>query len=77
MTLHIDPRAGSADLIEPMRALGIPVEEKWLNSGDISFTGRGEGGVYAVLPPGRLVPTKTRLFLDAVSASIKAGWQRH
>ncbi|WP_246174478.1 LysR family transcriptional regulator [Bradyrhizobium paxllaeri] len=41
------------------------------------WTGRGEGGVYAVLPPGRLVPTKTRLFVDAISASIKAGWQRH
>jgi DNA-binding transcriptional LysR family regulator len=40
------------------------------------WTGRGEGGVYAVLPPGRLVPTKTRLFVDTISESIKAGWQR-
>ena len=40
------------------------------------WTGRGEGGVYAILPPGRLVPAKTRLFVDAISASIKTGWQR-
>lgn len=36
--------------------------------------GKGEGGVYAVLPPGRLVPAKTRLFVDEVARSIKAGW---
>lgn len=38
--------------------------------------GKGEGGVYAVLPPGRLVPTKTRLFVDEVARSIKAGWAK-
>ena len=36
--------------------------------------GRGEGGVYAVLPPGHLVPTKTRLFVDEISKAVKAGW---
>jgi len=35
-----------------------------------------DGGVYAILPPGRLVPTKTRVFVDAISDSIKAGWGR-
>lgn len=38
--------------------------------------GKGEGGVYAVLPPGRLVPAKTRLFVDEVARSIKAGWAK-
>jgi DNA-binding transcriptional LysR family regulator len=38
--------------------------------------GKGEGGVYVVLPPGRLVPTKTRIFVDEISKSIKAGWSR-
>ncbi|PXW65911.1 LysR substrate-binding domain-containing protein [Methylobacterium sp. B4] len=38
--------------------------------------GRETGGVYAVLPPGRLVPAKTRLFVDAVSHGIRAGWAR-
>lgn len=38
--------------------------------------GKGEGGVYAVLPPGRLIPAKTRLFVDEIAGSIKAGWAR-
>ncbi|WP_019904799.1 LysR family transcriptional regulator [Methylobacterium sp. 77] len=38
--------------------------------------GREDGGVYAVMPPGRLVPAKTRLFVDEVAAAIKAGWIR-
>ena len=36
--------------------------------------GKGDGGVYAILPPGRLIPTKTRLFVDEIAKSIKAGW---
>lgn len=36
--------------------------------------GTGDGGVYAILPPGRLIPTKTRLFVDEIAKSIKAGW---
>lgn len=44
MTMFIDPRGGSCDLIEPMRALGVKVKEKLMNSGDIAFTGRGEKG---------------------------------
>ena len=38
--------------------------------------GRNAGGVYAMLPPGRLVPTKTRLFMDEIARAIKAGWGR-
>lgn len=40
------------------------------------WTGKGDGGVYAILPPGRLVPTKTRVFVDIVAETIKAGWGR-
>jgi DNA-binding transcriptional LysR family regulator len=40
------------------------------------WQGKDEGGVYAISPPGRLVPTKTRVFIDAVAESIKAGWGR-
>ncbi len=36
--------------------------------------GKGQGGVYAVLPPGRLVPAKTRVFVDEIAGAIKAGW---
>jgi len=38
--------------------------------------GKGEGGVYAVLPPGRLIPAKTRLFVDEIAKAIKSGWAR-
>ncbi|TPP05034.1 LysR family transcriptional regulator [Rhizobium glycinendophyticum] len=40
------------------------------------WTGKSEGGVYAILPHGRLVPTKTRLFVDEVAQVIKSGWSR-
>jgi len=35
-----------------------------------------EGGVYAIMPPGRLVPTKTRLFVDEMTESIRSGWYK-
>ena len=34
------------------------------------------GGIYAVMPPGRLVPIKTRLFVDEISESIRSGWYK-
>lgn len=40
------------------------------------WTGKGDGGVYAILPPGRLVPTKTRVFVDTIAEAIKTGWGR-
>jgi DNA-binding transcriptional LysR family regulator len=40
------------------------------------WSGAGSGGVYAILPPGRLVPAKTRLFVEEVARAIKAGWAR-
>ena len=38
--------------------------------------GKEDDGVYAILPPGRLVPTKTRVFVEEVTQSIKAGWSQ-
>lgn len=35
---------------------------------------REEGGIYAVMPPGRLIPAKSRLFVDEIATPIKAGW---
>ena len=40
------------------------------------WSGPETGGVYAVLPPGRLVPAKTRLFVEAIARGIRAGWAR-
>ncbi len=42
--LYVDDRAGSDELVEPLRKLGLPVEEKRLKSADIAFTGRGVNG---------------------------------
>jgi DNA-binding transcriptional LysR family regulator len=39
-----------------------------------AWAGRRDGGIYAILPPGPSIPTKTRVFVDAVAASINAGW---
>jgi ERCC4-type nuclease len=51
MTMLIDPQGANADgkgssrdLIEPMRALGVRVREKLLDSADVMFVGRGNGG---------------------------------
>lgn len=40
----VDPRAGSNELVHPLRAAGLPVEEHTLEFGDVAFLGRGENG---------------------------------
>ena len=42
--LLIDRREGSHDLVKPLLAMGLPIEEVTLDFGDIAFTGRGNGG---------------------------------
>jgi ERCC4-type nuclease len=42
-SLYVDYREGSHDLVAPLTALGLMVEEVTLDSGDVSFIGRGEG----------------------------------
>jgi ERCC4-type nuclease len=44
VTLLVDPRQGSHELVAPLRKLGLPVEETWLDAGDVAFTGKGEAG---------------------------------
>lgn len=46
--IRIDGRAGSKDLIAPLRQLGVPVEEATLPAGDVEIMGVG--------PEGRTVP---------------------
>lgn len=43
--IALDNRAGSKDLFKPLAKLGLPVELMRLDSGDVAFIGRGEGGV--------------------------------
>lgn len=40
----VDPRAGSRELVAPLRAAGLPVEESHLDFGDVCWVGRGAGG---------------------------------
>ena len=42
--LFVDYRAGSHELVAPLQALGLPIEETTLEFGDVAFEGRGEGG---------------------------------
>jgi DNA-binding transcriptional LysR family regulator len=73
-------------LMAAIRGAGITFTPDWLagpalREGKLvevlpGWTGKGDGGVYAVLPPGRLVPTKTRVFVEEIAKSVKAGWNR-
>lgn len=38
------------------------------------WSGPEGGGVHAVLPPGRMVPAKTRLFVEEVARAIRLSW---
>lgn len=61
---------------------GIVLTPDWLASSAVregalvqilsEWQGWGAGGIYAVMPPGRLIPAKTRLFVDDISAAIQA-----
>ncbi len=61
---------------------GIVLTPDWLASAAVregalvqvlsEWQGGGGGGIYAVMPPGRLIPAKTRLFVDGISAAVQA-----
>jgi DNA-binding transcriptional LysR family regulator len=67
-----------------IEGIGVTLTPDWLAGSALrdgrlvevlpGWTGPGEGGVYAVMPPGRLIPTKTRVFVDEIANAIKAGW---
>lgn len=73
-----------AVLMAAVAGLGITFTADWLagpalRTGKLvevlpGWGGRAEGGVFAILPPGRLIPTKTRLFVDEIAKAIKQGW---
>lgn len=42
--LLVDTRAGSKELIDPLHRLKLPVQEAFLEFGDLAFVGRGPGG---------------------------------
>ena len=73
-------------LMAALEGAGIALLPDWLAGPSVragklvhllpGWGGKGDGGVYAILPPGRLIPTKTRVFVDEVAHAIKAGWRR-
>jgi DNA-binding transcriptional LysR family regulator len=67
---------GTGIALLPDWLIGPSLRDKRLVQVLPGWTGKGDGGVYAVLPPGRLVPTKTRVFVDVIAETIKAGWGR-
>jgi DNA-binding transcriptional LysR family regulator len=72
-------------LMAAIESAGIAFTPDWLAGPEIragklvevlsGWGGKAEGGVYAILPPGQLIPTKTRFFVDEIAKSIKAGWR--
>lgn len=48
MSLLVDPRAGSGDLVAPLRTLGCPAELSRLDFGDLALVGNGPRGPHLV-----------------------------
>lgn len=75
-----------AALVAATSGVGIAMMADWLAGPAIrngklieimpGWEGAGEGGIFAVMPPGRLVPAKTRLFVDELTESIRNGWYK-
>jgi DNA-binding transcriptional LysR family regulator len=75
-----------AVLLASIEGVGISLMADWLVGPAVQegklveilrgWGGRGDDGVFALMPPGRLIPTKTRLFVEEISKAIKAGWAR-
>lgn len=75
-----------AILISTLSGAGIAIFADWLAGPVIregklihvlpEWQGAIEGGVYAVMPPGKLVPAKSRLFVDEITESIRNGWYK-
>jgi DNA-binding transcriptional LysR family regulator len=73
-----------AALVAAIAGLGVVLAADWLagpalRSGKLvevlpGWTVKGDGGVYAVMPPGRLVPAKTRAFVEFLSTSLRGLW---
>lgn len=71
-----------ANLSAAIAGLGIVLTSDWLASsalraGQLSevlpgWSAGGEGGVYVVMPPGKLVPAKTRAFVDFVTDEFRS-----
>ena len=66
--------AGAGIMLAPVWLAGPAMREGKLVEVLHGWGGKGDLGVHAVLPPGRLVPTKARVFVEQIATSMKAGW---
>ena len=64
--MRIDTRAGSKEFIEPLRAMGVEVEEAILPAGDVEIVGNGPGGTPKLVG----VELKT---IEDVAACVRSG----
>nr|WP_108610685.1 LysR family transcriptional regulator [Aminobacter sp. MSH1] len=72
-------------LFSAIAGIGISLIPDWLAGPAISqerlvevlhgWSVKDHDGVFAVMPPGNLVPAKTRLFVNQISKAIRAGWR--
>lgn len=72
-----------ANLIAAIAGVGVVLSADWLagsalKSGKLvevlpGWTIPGESGVYVVMPPGKLIPAKTRAFADFITTELRAG----
>lgn len=69
-------------LVAAIEGAGIVLTADWLAGPALrdgrlvevlpGWTARGNGGVYAVLPPGKLVPAKSRAFVDYFASALRS-----
>lgn len=71
-------------LLAAIEGTGIVLAPEWLAGAALrdgrlvevlpGWAGKTEGGIYIVLPPGRLVPAKTRVFVDEMAGALQNAW---
>jgi DNA-binding transcriptional LysR family regulator len=66
---------GAGVLLAPDWLVGPALHEGALVEILRGWTVKGDGGVYTVLPPGRLIPKKSRAFIDYLAAELKVTGQ--
>jgi DNA-binding transcriptional LysR family regulator len=67
---------GAGTILTPDWQAGAAVRDGTLVQILRQWEGPAPGGIYAVMPPGRLVPTKTRVFVDQITHAIQAAWEQ-
>ena len=67
---------GAGIILTPDWLAGAAVRDGTLVQILTQWEGAEAGGNYAVMPPWRLVPTKTRVLVDQITHAIQEGWEQ-